>query len=58
MEYDFTVLLIADQYCKTTHQVINIVKYCKTTHQVIGEELKYMEEAEDHPVSEPSEFER
>ena len=45
MEYDFTVLLIADQYCKTTHQVI-------------GEELKYMEEAEDHPVSEPSEFER
>ena len=26
--------MIADQYCKTTHQV-NIVKYCKTTHQVV-----------------------
>ena len=25
---------------------------------MIGEELKYMEEAEDHPVSEPSEFKR
>ena len=35
---------------------INIEK--QTTHQVIGEELKYMEEAEDHPVSEPSEFKR
>ena len=25
---------------------------------MIGEELKYMEEAEHHPVSEPSEFKR
>ena len=25
MEYDFTVLLIADQYCKITHQVVKII---------------------------------
>ena len=25
MEYDFTVLLIAGQYCKTTHQMIKVI---------------------------------